>query len=1023
MINRGTFDRVDEAIDEFEASWSLESNEAIEDLVSRYGLSQDHDAIAELIRVDIELRYENGDSCEVDHYLDRFGQLRDQPECVAEIAFEDFRARSAMGYPVSAARWKNLPGVHQEPWFQDLARSARRKQIRSQIDELQQSPGEDAAFQAELAAVGFQLVQQIGTGAFSHVYLANQSELADRFVVLKIVSETLAEPERMATLQHTNIVPIYSSHRVLSRTVICMPYAGSVTLADFLASRTEASQRSGESLVGTVEARIQDTMVMVVGDDDEEDSPSGEFSRVPAADDLVLSRPLDRFKSLNCDALALSIFSRLANALSHAHIRGVLHNDLKPSNVLIRNDGEPALLDFNLSQAIGQKTNRRAGGTLPYMSPEMLRALMGAKEQPDATSDLYSLGVMMFEFMTGRLPYSAPASIAEIDLAPAVSDRKSAPGWLAQDQVTPGLRSIIDRCLHFDPKLRYQSADDLHSDLVREQDNRALKLADEPLGWRARKWSRRHPRLLSALVAGVLLLGIVGPVSIALRNSRITMDRLGGQHQFAMFYEASSRYLSEIMADPGRHAPETIRRGFDLIEEHELSSRDQMDRLIRSLPFPQQQKARDGMFIYIAHLAFLEQTRLWRKKTIDGLVESDFESLDHLISLADFLDGDSQSRARLHLQAQRARLFGDTEEQVRLSLQANDVPANTDTEVYLDAVRLLAIGDYVSARDMLAILADRDTVPSALRWTMLGRAQFLNDRFDEAKLSFTQSIERAPNSAELRVLRGRCHYRLGQTVAADQDFRRAAELEPDNPSPWYYLGYLQRDEEQYESSLKSFQQAKKLAPDRIRNHLQVSRAYRLLEEDEKADEAYEQAFSLECIDTENLLTRAQARIRTKDYELALADFQEALQMNPDSPFLLLQVAWAQATYLERYIEAVENYKHLLEVQPYDENVLISLALAYLRLEKFDLATAYARKAMDPPNSPRTIYQAACIHAVIGRPFNRQRALALLAEAVKNGYPAEKIDTDPDLDSIRDTEEFESIRRFLEASQRSRRNRR
>ena len=66
------------------------------------------------------------------------------------------------------------------------------------------------------------MVQKIGEGAFSCVYLANQVELADRFVVLKIVSEPLAEPEYMALLQHTNIVPIYSFHCILSRSVICM---------------------------------------------------------------------------------------------------------------------------------------------------------------------------------------------------------------------------------------------------------------------------------------------------------------------------------------------------------------------------------------------------------------------------------------------------------------------------------------------------------------------------------------------------------------------------------------------------------------------------------------------------------------------------------------------------------------------------------------------------------------------------------------------------------------------------------
>ena len=101
-------------------------------------------------------------------------------------------------------------------------------------------------------------------------------------------------------------------------------------------------------------------------------------------------------------------------------------NDLKPSNVLIRNDGEPALLDFNLSQSLDRTRSGYAGGTLPYMSPETYRAMMGQEVQPRATSDLYGLGVMLFEFVTGRQPYPTPKSIAPIDIAPAIKSARGA---------------------------------------------------------------------------------------------------------------------------------------------------------------------------------------------------------------------------------------------------------------------------------------------------------------------------------------------------------------------------------------------------------------------------------------------------------------------------------------------------------------------------------------------------------------------------------------------------------------------
>ena len=192
MINRANLDRLEDAIEEFEQRWSEGSYATIEQLLEAYGLADDHEAIAELIRVDIELRYERGASIELDDYLRRFQSLCESPGCVADIAFGDYRARSANGYSVSAKRWSSLPGVSDASWFKELTRTKSQHQRRERALVLSgRSPGRDALFLAALHEHGFQVVQQIASGAFSHVYLATQSELADRYVVLKVVEEAL----------------------------------------------------------------------------------------------------------------------------------------------------------------------------------------------------------------------------------------------------------------------------------------------------------------------------------------------------------------------------------------------------------------------------------------------------------------------------------------------------------------------------------------------------------------------------------------------------------------------------------------------------------------------------------------------------------------------------------------------------------------------------------------------------------------------------------------------------------------
>ena len=102
------------------------------------------------------------------------------------------------------------------------------------------------------------------------------------------------------------------------------------------------------------------------------------------------------------------IAARLAEGLAHAHQRGVVHRDLKPANILLGDDGQPLILDFNVSSPAGNgsATAARHGGTVPYMSPEQLSAF-GCGGDVDQRSDLYSLGVILYQLLTGELPFPA----------------------------------------------------------------------------------------------------------------------------------------------------------------------------------------------------------------------------------------------------------------------------------------------------------------------------------------------------------------------------------------------------------------------------------------------------------------------------------------------------------------------------------------------------------------------------------------------------------------------------------------
>src|SRR5262249_37411488 len=151
---------------------------------------------------------------------------------------------------------------------------------------------------------------------------------------------------------------------------------------------------------------------------------------------------------------------------------GIVHRDLKPANVLLTDDGTPMLLDFNLAADVRQ-AGGRVGGTLSYMAPEHLAAfaamkLNGQEAVVDHRSDLFALGVILFELLTGPPPFPRKPDGVEPLVLSMITDRMGTPPRLRPDNpaLTPAVESIVRHCLHPDPARRYQSAEHLRDDLL-----------------------------------------------------------------------------------------------------------------------------------------------------------------------------------------------------------------------------------------------------------------------------------------------------------------------------------------------------------------------------------------------------------------------------------------------------------------------------------------------------------------------------------------------------------------------------
>lgn len=390
----------------------------------------------------------------------------------------------------------------------------------------------------------YPLIAELGRGALARVYLARQTDLASRLVVLKISSRLSAEADKLAKLQHTNIVPVYSVHRseaAYPLYAICMPYLGSLTLADLLKlfERKVGLSENIDALISTLVARRRSTLIDTTKDSITHEADASQTRLVSklestvesaaqkntASDGKVSSSRLER--QLGYDELmgalhqmiqrpndfnsACQLIEGITSGIAFAHSIGIVHRDLKPENVLIANDGRPVVLDFNLSDEPGSDQAEIVGGTLPYMSKQQLQSLHSKRPALPA-DDVFAIGTIFYRLLTGKLPYESRT----LDhLSQLIEERKVevTPVRELAPHVPRSLAAIVMKCLATSESIRYVSAVELLEDLVCFREHRKLlHAADRSPVEAAQRFIKRNPVVTSTTsittVSALLLIAI-----------------------------------------------------------------------------------------------------------------------------------------------------------------------------------------------------------------------------------------------------------------------------------------------------------------------------------------------------------------------------------------------------------------------------------------------------------------------------------------------------------------------------------
>jgi serine/threonine protein kinase/tetratricopeptide (TPR) repeat protein len=869
----------------------------------------------------------------------------------------------------------------------------------------------------------FRLIDELGRGAFGKVYLARQGKLADRPVVLKISSRLDGEPRMLAQLQHTNIVPIYSIHRADRLQAVCMPYHGSTTLKDVyeVLESQRSLPESGLGLISTLNNRkaARESRGETRSDPPsssertEADRSGSACAEAESARPRPAAETLKYLEGLTYVEAVLWMVSRLASGLAHAHERGILHLDLKPANILVTDEGQPMLLDFNLSMDLKLRSlaGPAVGGTILYMSPEQLEASRGAVRRLDGRSDIYSLGIILFELLTGRRPFAIPDGPTEGLILALLEGRKAPPAVGCWNKgVSPAVESIVQHCLEPDPDRRYRGARELREDIECHLGHGTLRHAREPsVRERATKWMRRHPTASSTTSIAALAiasLALLGWGSwLAVREARVARARL--QHlDFRRAFEECQFLLNTAQRGPRHSLRRGVRRARRALEVYGDGRRGDWGSspLVRDLPRAERtalgREAAELIILEVrARVALAEQAG--SREDPQAAYRWGLDRLEWIRRI------NPRTPAAFH--RDRARLLaaiGREGESARERALAAAEPLRSPQDEYLLGTSLLADGHPDRAEVYLGRAVARDPRGS-WSWFALGLCHSDQGRHADAASDFAACTILAPRFAWPHLNRGLALARCGRLMEALAAYDRAVKLAPRLAEARLDRGLAHLELGSPEPALRDLAGALALGlrtPAVLAAHAE---ALARLDRPGEADRAFDAAIRDDPSDPLLRVARGFARLG-RDRAGAAADFRRALELDPSYPRAHLGRA-----HLVRHQDpraALDHLEQALAADPEFGDALQLRALIRARLN--DPAAEIDVDRFLRVTTPQRLYNAACTLSILARVRGearlRERALEYLRRALDAGLSPDYPALDPDLEPLRGSPRFAGL---------------
>jgi eukaryotic-like serine/threonine-protein kinase len=940
--------------------------------------------LEELVRVDMEFRADRGLPFSTRDYLQEFGELKELRDAVARIESEERRLNaSKTRRPPSGTASFPMPGTR----FLD-----------------------------------FELIDILGKGAFGCVYLARQPDLARRFVALKVTRGNSVEAQQLARLQHTNIVPVFSVHQSGDLHAICMPFLGVATFADLVADpASHQNDVSIQQLVTTIAEKKRLTLPSL-------GSAGGTFPVEPIAarpdTPRLNSGVAVRFRSLqgrNRDEAFALLWHATVTGLAYAHERGIVHGDVKPANILINDDGEPLLLDFNLasSRTAADVKPNVVGGTVPYMSESHIEAVLDGSSA-DESSDLFSLGVVFYQLISGELPFPVYSGELEETADRMIGDRRrgAQPIRRLVPRLHQDLATIVDKCIASDPNCRYRDAASLVEDLDRVLNCRPLVHApNRSFSLRFRNWRRRHPRLTSAssiaALAAIVVAGL-GVLFVANQNRLKRIEDLEAVRVWREELDAARAPLSLVDSPPA-----IVNRNARALENVLENPPEVLAQALESdaLAIPAAEWRDDMVRAARARLrlsaAILGKWHSWQERSeLDQALENVRENHQ----MASRIFPEIVNTPGYVLQSSRlAELSGEANEAAKIRERANALPIRENDDRILVAHEKLLAGDSGNAIQLLE-LAIGDDGDNFEAWLLLGNAWDIAGNPSRAEACFSVCLGLDAKSPTALFHRALARSELDDLNGAHEDYSRAIENEPGEPVYYANRALIEMANENWAAAEQDLSRAIEL--DNSSTRLRYLRyQIRQATGDEKGAESdFAQFLKQEPDDEESRLVRGAVLLQQGDRTAALREFEQVIARNPENP-----VAWNNKATVEdlegNRDNAIQAMSEVIRLQPDNPTALATRGVLHARKGDRERALADARSALELDSSPDTCYRVAGIYALTSNvvPADKSRAIALIAKAALEqpqlvlGY----LDVDPDIAPVINEPGMRELRKALE----------